>query len=67
MTNRPAHSKSENSLKLNGIEREALISKLKVGVFFKHDVDLDDDKINLGTESEVSIVLWKSKLPSKSH
>jgi hypothetical protein len=57
MTNRPAHSNSENSLKLNPIETEALRSKFNVGVFFKHDVDLDDNEIHLGTESKTSTIL----------
>jgi hypothetical protein len=57
MTNRPAQPNSENRHKLNPVEREALISKFNVGVFFKTDVDLDDDEINLGSESEARIVL----------
>jgi len=39
---------------LTPIEREALISKFKVGVFFQQDVDLGNDEINFGTESEAS-------------
>jgi hypothetical protein len=39
---------------LSPVEREDLIKEFNVGIFFKHDLDLADDEIILGTDNEAS-------------
>ena len=54
ITSRPAQQNTKNSNILSPVEREDLIKEFNVGIFFKHDLDLADDEIILGTDNEAS-------------
>jgi hypothetical protein len=50
----PPHSQSQTVQPNHTIQTgsEALVCEFNVGVFFKHNANLDYDEINLGTESD---------------
>jgi hypothetical protein len=58
ITSRPAQQNTKSSNQLSRIEREDLIKEFNVGVFFKHDLDLADVEINLGTENKASYTMY---------
>jgi hypothetical protein len=58
VTNRTAQPNSRNGNTLSPIESEALVSEFNVGVFFKHNTDLNYDEINFRTEGEAGYTLY---------
>ena len=58
ITSRPAQPNTKSSNQLSPVEREVLINKFNVGIFFKHDLDIADDEINLETENEAIYTMY---------
>jgi hypothetical protein len=60
VTDSAAQPNSTDNNTLGPIESEALVREFNVGVFFKHNADLDYDEINFETEGEARYTYYIS-------